>query len=228
MNHLMGEATEDEERWWQAYLLACGDEEDELRERAAAGDEHARRQLASWLSDRLRTEEAIEVIRPLADTGDDVADLWLARWLADGDHLDELRERADRGSYHAPRKLASLLAAHDMVDELRERASAPDGEHTARALARALAERGRYAQLRDFALAADPGRRSFILETAATANLPGRRGLRVRRVLADLGSEAAGLGLVRGLAREGMLDELRERAESGDIYAQGWLSELPG
>jgi hypothetical protein len=203
MNHLMGQATEDEERWWQAYLLACGDQEDELRERAAAGDEHARRHLASWLSDRLRTEEAIEVIRPVADAGDDVAELWLARWLADGDHVDELRERASRGSYHAPRKLAPLLAAHDMVDELRERASAPDGDHAARALARALAERGRYAQLRDFALAADPDRRLLILEAAARANLPGRRGLKVQRVLAELGSTAAQAGLARRLAREG-------------------------
>src|SRR5260370_39439946 len=91
MNHPLGEATEDEERWWQAYLLDENDQDDGLRERAASGDEHARRQLASWLSDRLRTEEAIEVIRPLADAGDDVAELWLARWLADGDHLDELR-----------------------------------------------------------------------------------------------------------------------------------------
>jgi hypothetical protein len=102
MNHPLGELTEDEERWWQAYLLAENDQAEELRERAAEGDEHARRQLASWLSDRLRTEEAIEVIRPLADAGDDVAELWLARWLADGDHLDELRQRVSDGSYHAP------------------------------------------------------------------------------------------------------------------------------
>src|SRR5262249_58541749 len=80
-----GEATEDAERWWQAYLLAENDQADELRQRAAGGDEHARRQLAGWLSDRARTEEAIEVIRPLADAGDDIAELWLARWLADGD-----------------------------------------------------------------------------------------------------------------------------------------------
>src|SRR5260370_5219923 len=93
MNHPLGEATEDEERWWQAYLLAENDQDDGLRERAASGDEHARRQLASWLSDRLRTEEAIEVIRPLADAGDDVAELWLARGLPAGDHLDELRQR---------------------------------------------------------------------------------------------------------------------------------------
>jgi hypothetical protein len=47
-----------------------------VRRLAAAGDDHARRQLASWLSDRAfpegpgglaKVEEAIEVIRPLAD-----------------------------------------------------------------------------------------------------------------------------------------------------------------
>jgi hypothetical protein len=31
------------------------------------------------LSNRARTEEVIEVIPPLADAGDDVAELWLAR-----------------------------------------------------------------------------------------------------------------------------------------------------
>ena len=66
--------------------------------------------------------EAIELIRPLADAGDDVAELWLARWLADCDRLAELRERADSGSYHAVRKLTQLLADHDQLDELRARA----------------------------------------------------------------------------------------------------------
>ena len=47
MNHPLGEATEDAERWWQAYLLAENDQVDELRRLAAAGDDHARRQLAS-------------------------------------------------------------------------------------------------------------------------------------------------------------------------------------
>ena len=37
----------------------------------------------------VKLEEAIEVIRPLADAGDDLAELWLARWLADCDRLDE-------------------------------------------------------------------------------------------------------------------------------------------
>jgi hypothetical protein len=114
------EDTKDAERWWRAYVLAENDQVDELRERAAAGDTHARRQLASWLGDRDRLEEAIEVIRPLADIGEDVAELWLARWMADGDHLDELRQRAASGGYHALHALAGWLADHGRLEELRE------------------------------------------------------------------------------------------------------------
>lgn len=115
----LGDTAEDAERWWQAYQLAENDRGGELRTRAEAGDEHARRQLASWLGDRARTEEAVEVIGPLADAGDDVAELWLARWLADGDHIDELRRRAAAGSCHALHSLAGWLADHEQVDELR-------------------------------------------------------------------------------------------------------------
>ena len=122
--HSPGQAAEDAARWWQAYVLADSDQVDELRERAAAGDEHARQQLASWLSDRGRTDEAISAIRPLADAGDDVAELWLARWLADGEHLDEVRRRARAGSYHAVQELARWLAYRDRLEELRELAAA--------------------------------------------------------------------------------------------------------
>jgi hypothetical protein len=116
-----GGATEDTEQWWQAYLLAENDQAGELRQRAESGDEHARRQLASWLSDRARTAEAIEIIRPLADAGgDEAAELWLARWLADDNHLDELRRRAIGGSYPALHELAEWLARHEHLDELRE------------------------------------------------------------------------------------------------------------
>ena len=116
----LGEATEDAERWRQAYLLAEDDQAGELRQRSASGDEHARWQLASWLSDRARTEEAIEVIRPLADIADDVADLWLARWLAEADRLDELRQRTASGSYHALHELAEWLERHQHLEESRE------------------------------------------------------------------------------------------------------------
>ncbi len=114
-----GEDTEDAARWWQARVLAENDQVDELRERSAAGDGHARRQLASWLSDRARTDEAIEVIRPLADAGDDVAGLWLARWLAERGELDELRQRAGAGDDQALHELTGWLADHGCLDELR-------------------------------------------------------------------------------------------------------------
>jgi hypothetical protein len=120
MTSSAGGPADDAERWWQAYLLAESDQAGELRERAEAGDGHARRQLASWLDDRARTEDAIEVIRPLADAGDDVAALWLARWLADRDHLDELRQRAATGSYPALHELAEWLERHEHLEELRE------------------------------------------------------------------------------------------------------------
>lgn len=109
---------EDAARWWRAYLLAENDQDDELRRLAAAGDDHARRQLASWLSDRgfsaqssdrAKLEEAIEVIRPLADAEDDVAELWLARWPADCDRLGEPRQRAKSGDVYAQHWLEEAL-----------------------------------------------------------------------------------------------------------------------
>jgi hypothetical protein len=112
--------SEDQARWWRAYVLAENDRVDELRHDAEAGDDHARRQLASWLSDRRQIDEAIAVIRPLADAHDEIAQLWLARWLADGDHVDELRRRAEAGDCHALPQLAGWLADHEQLEELRE------------------------------------------------------------------------------------------------------------
>ena len=224
--------TEDAAQWWRAYLLAENDQVDELRALTAAGDDHARRQLASWLSDRAacgRTvsdrammEEAIEVILPLADAGDDVAGLWLARWLADYDHLDELRRRAASGSYHAVRELARRLAELDMLDELRRHADSGSSP-ALRELARRLAQRDMHAELRELAVAAEPGKRQLILEAAGE----GAYELDVQRVIADLGDDRGRALLARRLAREGHLNELRQRAESGDEYARHWLTEEP-
>jgi hypothetical protein len=224
--------TEDAARWWRAYLLAENDQVDELRALTAAGDDHARRQLASWLSDRgacgrtlsdrAKMEEAIEVILPLADAGDDVADRWLARWLADCDRLEELRRRAGSGSYHAMRELASQLAERDMLDELRLHADS--GSYPAlRELATRLAQRDMHGELRELAVAADPDKRQLILDAAGE----GAYELDVLRVLADLGENRGRARLARRLAREGHLNELRQRAESGDEYARHWLTEEP-
>jgi len=46
MIHPVGDTAQDAERWWRAYQLAENDRDEELREHAEAGDEHARRQLA--------------------------------------------------------------------------------------------------------------------------------------------------------------------------------------
>jgi len=221
---LAGDEASDAARWWRAYVLAENDQVDELRESAATGDDHARRQLADWLGDRDRTEEAIEVIRPVADAGDEVADLRLARWLADRDNLDELRQRADSGSYHASRELDTRLAEHDRYDELRERASASGGDHALCELARRLAQRDMHRELRELAVSADPDRRQLILEAASA----GSAGMDVLRVLADLGDKRGRALLARRLARAGHLDELRERAASGDEYARNWLEEALG
>jgi hypothetical protein len=191
----------------------------------------ARQQLASWLSDRAfsgglsdraKLEEAIEAIRPLADAGDDVAELWLARWLADCDRLDELRERAGTGGYHASRELARLLAGHDLLDELRERASASGGHHAMSELARRLIERDMHQELRELLEAADAATRQLILDAEGGASSAWMNAV---RVLADFGHKASRMHLARSLAREGRLDELRQRAEHGDEYAQHWLDE---
>lgn len=113
-------APEDQARWWRAYVLAQNDRIDELRQHAEAGDDHAQRQLASFLSDRRQIDEAITVIRPLADADDDIAQLWLARWLAERDDVDELRRRAGTGDSHALYHLAGWLADQGRLDELRE------------------------------------------------------------------------------------------------------------
>ncbi len=192
MVHPAVDQTDDARRWWKAYLLAEADKVEELRARADAGDEHARRQLASWLYDRARTEEAIVVIRPLAHAGDDVADLWLALWLADTDRLDELRQRAANGSDHA---LAEL------------------------------AQRNMHYELRELATGADEDRRRLILHAAGRTGLGGTDVLRVR---VDLGDDSVRWQLAHRLAREGQMNELRQRAEGGDRYAQHWLDESLG
>ena len=230
-NPVHGEKTDDAARWWRAYHLAENDQVDELRRLAAAGDDHARRQLASWLSDRAfpggpgglaKLEEAIEVIRPLADAGDDVAELWLARWLADCDRLDELRERAGTGGYHASRELDRLLADHDLLDELRDRISTGGGQYALRQLARRLIERDMSEELRELVEAADADTRPLILDAAGGAS---SNWMNAMRVLADFGHKASRSHLARTLAREGRLEELRQRAGNGDEYARHWLDE---
>jgi hypothetical protein len=226
-----GDETDDAARWWRAYQLAEKDQIEELRELAAAGDYHARRQLASWLDDRAysvsvadpaKLAEAIEVIRPLADAGDDVAELWLARWLAECDRMEELRERAGAGGHHATRQLAQLLADHDLLDELRDRLSDSGDQYALHELARRLIERDMGMELRELLESADADQRQLILDSTQGASSAWPNAV---SVLADFGHRPSRRHLARRLAREGRLDELRHRAEQGDEYAQHSLGE---
>ncbi|HEX4087227.1 MAG TPA: hypothetical protein VHZ33_00860 [Trebonia sp.] len=215
----------DQADWWRAYVLAQDGQVDELRRLANSGDDHARRQLAGLLADRVETAGAIEAIRPLADAGDDAAERSLARWLADAGSLDELRQRAAAGSWHAACELVPLLARHDLDDELRERASPDDGYLALRALARRLAERGSLDALRELVADVEPGLRPLVIDAAGDGASGG--GLEALRLLADWGDRKCQAGLTRRLVREGRRDEVRQRAERGDEYARHWLSESP-
>src|ERR1700735_4763362 len=110
----------DAARWWQAYRLAENGEVDELRQRADGGDDHARQQVACWMGERGRPQEAAALIRPLADAGEDIAQSWLASWLAGSDQAGELRRRAGAGDDHALYELAGSLAVDGRLTELRE------------------------------------------------------------------------------------------------------------
>lgn len=117
----------DAARWWQAYRLAEDGEIDELRQRADGGDDHARQQLACWMGERGRPQEAAALIRPLADAGEDIAQRWLASWLAGSDQAGELRRRAGAGDDHALYELAGWLAVDGRLTELRELISIEGG-----------------------------------------------------------------------------------------------------
>ena len=76
-------------------------------------------------------------------------------------------------------------------------------------------------ELRALITSADADMRLLIFD-AVGGSPPGMKSL---RVLADAGHKASRMRLGRLLAREGRLDELCQRAESGDEYAQHWLGE---
>lgn len=113
-------------RWWEAYQLAEAGEIDQLRTRTDSGDDHARRALASLLAEHGSYADAVDLIRPLADAGEDLASLWLARWLADSDPA-ELRRRAQAGDFYCLQVLADSVRWRAQAEEWREVLCTPDG-----------------------------------------------------------------------------------------------------
>jgi hypothetical protein len=125
----LADAGEDVAQLWLARWLAECDQAGELRQRADAGDDHALYELAGWLAahgqltelrELISTEDGLaalrafwrtwqvdnDVLRSLADAGDDDAQRQLARWLARFGDTDELRQRANAGDEHARQQLA--------------------------------------------------------------------------------------------------------------------------
>ena len=114
-------------RWWEAYQLAEADEIDQLRTRTNSGDDQARSALASLLAEHGCYADAVELIRPLADAGEDVASLWLARWLEDSDPA-ELRRRAQAGDFYCLQVLADSVRWRAPAEEWREVLCTADGQ----------------------------------------------------------------------------------------------------
>ncbi|WP_436535534.1 hypothetical protein [Actinoplanes sp. HUAS TT8] len=144
----------------------------------------------------LDADEAISLIRPIADAGDVYAGLVLVRLLNQQGRTEEieahLRRHADGGSEEHSRELVQLLGRQGRAAELRERSEAGDRNASYR-LIRLLHEQGQVDELRQHA---------------------------------DAGDESAAGLLAELLAAQGGKDELRKRSDAGDLDATYWLGRL--
>ncbi|GGQ35739.1 thioredoxin-like negative regulator of GroEL [Actinomadura coerulea] len=118
-------------------LLAEQGKQEELRDRADAGDVSAARRLADLLAAKGDTQG----LRDRAASGDRYAPGRLGDLLVERGEEGELRDRADAGDVHAADRLARWLAARGEVRTLRDRADAGDAR-AAKWLADLLVEHG--------------------------------------------------------------------------------------
>jgi hypothetical protein len=117
-------------------LLVKHGRTEELRERASEGDTTAARRLAHLLQREGSPDQAIDIIRSIADAGDKVAQEQLARLLGEHGHIDELRARADGGCEEAQSALATVLASEGRIDTSTLTGSARSTRNTAAATRR--------------------------------------------------------------------------------------------
>jgi hypothetical protein len=150
------------------------------------------------LVDQDRTDEAMTLLRAMADVGQYSGSDSLADILAEQGKIDELRARADKELAevqflrHFDPRLAQLLVEQDSTDELRARADAGSWASASR-LARLLDDRGN------------------------TEELTAR---------ADNGDEAASRTLALRLFHQEDMVGLEARADAGDKEAAWLLTEL--
>jgi hypothetical protein len=138
-----------------------------------------------------------------------------------------LRALADAGNRKSREALADLLAEHGAVEELSVRADADhDAERDPygpfdRRLADLLVEQG---NIRDLRVRADAG--SWPAAVRLAEVLVAQGDLEQLRSRADTGDEAAGKRLARLLSEQGISEALRSRADAGDRYAAERLTKL--
>jgi hypothetical protein len=197
-----------------AGLLVQHDYIDELRQRTDDGDPYAADKLAGWLAMCGDLEMRLAAMAPEVPAG-----------LI---HTDELRRRADAGDGYAARALAELLAEHGHTGELRRRAETGDvraayrlacwyAEHDEPEAALAVVDR-------DFATADSAG--AVALAKLLTALDRIDEAIVVLRMPAEARIDMAAQRLAQLLAKQGNAEELRNRANAGDLFATNELAEL--
>ncbi len=221
--------------------LARTDRISELRWRMLAGDWHARRELADWLVRQGRYDEAIDEIRPLAESGDKGACRRLARLLAGRGRVEEAMSVVERLPVREVTSLrvSGWLGSQGRLDLLRRLAAAGDaaaGSELAWAV-RNLWRVARLAPALDLLTSVDLGDEYLAQSLVRIANDDWRYGrLGVREVAIDLLGTVdqplcrrvrAGLLLSQG-RRDEASTELRSLAVEGDQVAGRDLMEVLG
>ncbi|WP_203906836.1 tetratricopeptide repeat protein [Rhizocola hellebori] len=179
--------------------------------------------LARVIAEQGRINEALDILRPRANSGDEAAAHALVDLLVDQGCVDELRERANAGDSNAAYRLVDVLTQQNRLEEgvsmLRERANA---ESFAARLADLLAQMGRIDELRD--LADDGNAHAARLLANLLAAHDRVDELRERASGGDLQARQR---LVQLLREHGRVDEaissLREWAHVGDRKAADLL-----
>jgi hypothetical protein len=99
-----------------------------------AGHGALSRRFADLSGQKGDTSQAVAILKPSVDAGDQMARRRTIRLLAENGDVDALQAEADTGDRYAARQLAQLLAARADVDRLRLEVFAGNSDDAAREL----------------------------------------------------------------------------------------------
>lgn len=216
-------------------LIDRGDIEG-LIARADTGDKYAAEKWAELLINQDRIDEAIPIMRTLADSTGWHAD-WLVSLLREQGNFEEaitlLRAQADTGDRWAAADWAKLLIEQDRTDQAISIVKAlvdTNQQYILNKWRNRLAEQGRTDQaltvLRALADTGDNLAADRLVETLLAQNRT-EDAIDVLRARAD-GDTTGNVTyrLAQLLVQQDHLDELQDRADAGDINAAGRLADL--